>query len=347
MTNGVGIVGAGPGVAALHLPTLARLGSDFEVVHISDAGSGRAVELAARVGARSSSGIDELLADQRVSVVLLCTPPAEHAAQILASVAAGKRAILCEKPLATTVADAEEVVRACRAAGTALLVGTNHFYDPAWGRAKHHLLAGGHSVRAITVTLALPPNGRYHDVVTELASPASSPTRGAPDLSIPQVAASVVRQLLTGLAVHELPMLRDLAPMLENVVFARAVAPIGYVVGYRASGIPVRLATVMLPEGADALWRVDITTDTDLVEVSFPPAFVHAGSAAVQVTTDRGRRTTYPIDAEDGYLLEWRALVELLEGDSSVEYDELLDDARYGLALADGAAALILEGTER
>src|SRR6478736_4181940 len=127
------------------------------------AGSGRAAELAARVGARSSSGIDELLADDRVSVVLLCTPPAEHAAQILASVAAGKRAILCEKPLATTVADAEAVVRACRAAGTALLVGTNHLYDPAWGRAKHHLLAGGHQVRAISVTLALPPNGRYHD----------------------------------------------------------------------------------------------------------------------------------------------------------------------------------------
>ena len=72
-------------------------------------------------------------------------------------------------------------------------------------------------------------------------------------------------------------MLRDLAPVLEEVVFARAVAPIGYVVGYRASGIPVRLATVMLPDGADALWRLDITTDTDLVEVSFPPAFVHVG----------------------------------------------------------------------
>jgi predicted dehydrogenase len=344
MTKGVGIVGAGPGVAALHLPTLARLSDEFEVVHISDAGSGRAAALAARVGARSSSGIDELLADDRVSVVLLCTPPAEHARQILASVAAGKRAILCEKPLATTMADAEAVVRACRAAGTALLVGTNHFYDPAWGRAKHHLLAGGHAVRAIAVTLALPPNGRYHDVVTELSAPVSAPARGAPDLSIPQVAASVVRQLITGLAVHDLPMLRDLAPELERVDFARAVTPIGYVVGYRASGIPIRLATVMLPDGADAVWRVDITTDTDVVEVSFPPAFVHAGSAVVRVTSDSGRRTTYPIDAEDGYLLEWRALVDLLEGDDSVEYGELLDDARYGLALADRAAHLILEG---
>ena len=158
MPYGVGIIGAGPGVAALHLPTLARLSDVFEVVHISDAGSGRAEELAARVGARWSSGTADLLADPRVSVVVLCSPPAEHAAQILASVAAGKRAVLCEKPLATTVADAEAVVAACRAAGTTLMVGTNHLFDPAWGRAKHHLLAGGHVVRAISVTLALPPN---------------------------------------------------------------------------------------------------------------------------------------------------------------------------------------------
>ena len=261
--------------------------------------------------------------------------------QILASIAAGKRAILCEKPLATSVADAEAVIAACRASGTALLVGTNHLYDPAWGRAKHHLLAGGHQVRAISVTLALPPNGRYHDVVTELAVPAADPGRGGPDLSVPQVAACVVRQLLAGLAVHDLPMLRDLAPVIERVLFARAVAPIGYVVGYRASGIPVRLATVMLPGGAEALWDLEIVTDIDVLRVSFPPAFVHAGSAEVQVSDGAGRHTTYPIDREDGYLAEWRALADVLNGASVVEYDEMLDDARYALTLADASAALI------
>lgn len=338
---GVGIIGAGPGVAALHLPTLARLAGDFEVVHISDAGSGRAVELVDRVGARSSSGIEALMADQRVSVVVLASPPAEHATQILAAVAAGKRAILCEKPLATTVESAEAVISACRGAGTALLVGTNHLYDPAWGRAKHHLLAGGLRIRAISVTLSLPPNGRYHDVVTELAVPAATPGRGGPDLSVPQIAASVVRQLITGLAVHDLPMLRDLAPTIEGVIFARAVAPLGYVVGYRASGIPVRMAAVMLPDGADALWDLEITTDTDILRVSFPPAFVHAGSAEVHVSTATGKRTTYPLDRVDGYLAEWRALAEVLKGSSVVEYDEILDDARYALALADAASELI------
>ncbi|MGZ8805018.1 MAG: Gfo/Idh/MocA family protein [Microbacterium sp.] len=345
MPYGVGIIGAGPGAAALHLPTLARLGGVFEVVHVADAGSGRAEALAARVGARWSSGIDQLLADERVSVVVLCSPPADHAAQIIASAAAGKRAVLCEKPVATTVADAEAAVAACRAVGTILMVGTNHLFDPAWGRAKHHLLAGGHVVRAIAVTLALPPNGRYHDVVTELSVPAAAPARGGPDLTVPAIAASVVRQLITGLAVHDLPMIRDLAPVLEEVVFARAVAPLGYAVGFRASGVPVRLSTVMLPDGADAVWRLDITTDTDRVEVHFPPAFVHVGSAVVRVSSATGKVTSYATVADDGYLAEWRALADVLDGTSVVEFDELLDDARYAVTLADAASALILEAS--
>ena len=83
MPHGVGIIGAGPGVAALHLPTLAHLADDFRVTHVSDAGSGRAEGLAARVGARASVGIDELLADPEVDIVAICSPPGEHAAQII------------------------------------------------------------------------------------------------------------------------------------------------------------------------------------------------------------------------------------------------------------------------
>ncbi|MCH6230934.1 Gfo/Idh/MocA family oxidoreductase [Microbacterium sp. CFH 31415] len=339
MPHGVGIVGAGPGVSALHLPTLARMPEHFAVVHVADAGSGRAADLAARVGARSSRGTDEILADPRVEVLAICSPPAEHAAQILAAVSAGKRAIFCEKPIGTTVAAAEAAVEACRAAGVALIVGTNHYYDPAWGRARHHLQTSGGPVVSISVTLALPPNGRYHDVVTELPQPLAG--RPAPDLSRGDVAAAVVRQLLTGLAIHDLPLVRDLAPVFERVVFARPVAPLGYAVGFVASGIPVQLTTVMLPAGGDALWRLTVTTTSDRLDVTFPPAFVHVGSASVRVVSADGRDTAYAGQAEDGYLAEWRALAQVIEDGVPVEYDELLDDVRYSLRLAEDAAALV------
>jgi len=340
MTFGVGIIGAGPGVAALHLPTLARLGDAFRVVHVADGGSGRSTALAERVGARSSTGIEALMADREVEVVAICSPPDQHAAQIIAAVSAGKRAVFCEKPIGTTIAEAEEAVEACRRAGVPLVVGTNHYFDPAWGRAKHHLTASGGPVVSISVTLALAPNTRYHELVTELPDAATG-GRGVPDLARPQVAAGVVRQLLTGLAIHDLPLVRDLAPRFERVVFARALAPLGYAVGFVAGGIPVQLTTVMVAGGGDTLWRLSVATAADRLDVSFPPPFVHAGGARVRVRTADGRDTIYAHDPGDGYVAEWRALAELLDAGLPVEYDELLDDARYALRLAEAAADLM------
>lgn len=338
----VGVLGAGPGVAALHLPVLGRLGELYRVTHIADAGSGRARVLAERLGARWSEGEADLLEDAAVEVVAVCSPPAEHARQILAAVAAGKRAIFCEKPLATSREEADEVISACRDAGTMLLVGTNHLFDGAWGRAKHHLVALEGRVQAISVTLALPPNDRYHRLVAE-DGPFQAARRGRPDLGNPAVAADVLRQLLTSLAIHDLPAVRDIAPGIDEVVYARIAPPIGYLVGYRAGDVLVQLALTMLAQGPEALWRLGIATSHDRIEVNFPPAFVHAGSAATRVRTVDGLWTEYPRDPEDGYVAEWRLLASLLEGAAPVEYDETLADAHYAIDLADAAAAKILE----
>lgn len=343
MVHGVGVIGAGPGVSALHLPTLARLADRFRVVHVADAGSGRARGLADRTGARSSTGIDDLLADPLVDVVAICSPPAEHAAQILASIAAGKRAVFCEKPIAMTAEESELVIDACRAAGTMLVVGTNHLFDPAWGRAKHHLDAGGGPVLSVAVTIALPPNGRYHELVTQFAGdPAPSRLPGA--TLTPQIEASIVRQLVMGLGIHDLPALRDVVPRIDEVVFARFVPPIGYVIGARGGNTLVTLSVAMLPSGADALWRVSIVTDIDRLDVEFPPAFVHAGSARAHVWAPDGRHTEYPPDPDDGYIAEWRALADLVGRGRPMEYDNILDDALFAIDLADAAHAAVLAG---
>lgn len=337
MVHGVGIIGAGPGVRSLHLPTLARLADRFAVVHVADSGSGAAVELAAQVGARASSGIDALLADPAVDVVAVCSPPALHAEHVLAAVAAGARAVLCEKPIALTEDDAERVIAACRAAGTRLLVGTNHLFDPVWGRAKHHL-AG--PVATVSITMALPPNGRYHELVSEPV--ATQPVHRAPDWSNPQVAAAVLRQLVLGLAIHDLPGLRDLVPDVDEVLYARRLEPIGYEIGMLGGDTLVQLTAVMLPEGADALWRMSIATSLDRLDVEFPPAFVHAGSARARVRATDGRVTDYRQDPDDGYVAEWRALAALLEGGVAVEYDHLLDDALYAIGLADAVHEAVI-----
>ncbi|MGO2189075.1 MAG: Gfo/Idh/MocA family protein [Microbacterium gubbeenense] len=335
---GVGIIGAGPGVAALHLPTLARRAEAFRVVRIADGGSGRAARLAERIGADSSHDWRDVVADPSVDVVAICSPPDAHEEQVVTAAEAGARAIFCEKPLAASREGIERAIDACRRRGTALVIGTNHLHDPAWGRAMHHHLEREAPVRGITVTLALPPNSRYHRAVTD--DPPTSPSAGrpAPDWTNREAAAAIVRQLVLGLAVHDLPLVRDLAPGFERVVFAREVPPIGCSVGFIASGIPVSLAAVMLPGGADALWRVRIATATDEVDVDFPPSFVHRGSAVVTVRDAAGRVVTHPADDDDGYIAEWRALETLVAGWADTEYDEIAADARYALDIADAAA---------
>ena len=64
-----------------------------------------------------------LLADPAVDAVYISTTNELHKAQTLAAAAAGKH-VLCEKPLALTLADAREMVTACKQAG--VVMGTNH-----------------------------------------------------------------------------------------------------------------------------------------------------------------------------------------------------------------------------
>ncbi|MFF1877198.1 Gfo/Idh/MocA family protein [Leifsonia sp. NPDC058230] len=60
---------------------------------------------------RSYGSLDELLADDTIDVVHICTPNTLHAEQAAAVLAAGKN-VVCEKPLTTTVSDAEALVAA-------------------------------------------------------------------------------------------------------------------------------------------------------------------------------------------------------------------------------------------
>jgi predicted dehydrogenase len=64
---------------------------------------------------------EQMLADPAVHIVAVNTPPESHAALSIAAMRAGKH-VFCEKPLATTLTDAEAVLLAARDAGVAFSV---------------------------------------------------------------------------------------------------------------------------------------------------------------------------------------------------------------------------------
>ncbi len=80
-------------------------------------------------GARLAADLDELLGDDELDAVVLATPVPTHAPLALRVLAAGKHCFV-EKPLATSVTDAEAVAEAAERAGRTLMVGHLLEYHP-------------------------------------------------------------------------------------------------------------------------------------------------------------------------------------------------------------------------
>src|SRR2546425_7482757 len=93
--------------------------TEAEIAAFVGKAAGDGAALAARFGARFVTDLDAVLPD--VDLVDICTPTHLHPVFALRAAGAGKH-VICEKPLALTVADGEAMILACRAAGVRLLV---------------------------------------------------------------------------------------------------------------------------------------------------------------------------------------------------------------------------------
>ena len=83
----------------------------------------------------------ELIADPQVDAVYIATPVRLHAAQAIAAADAGKH-VLCEKPMAISVAECDAMIAACRSNGVALGVAYYRHFYPAVARIRNILASG-------------------------------------------------------------------------------------------------------------------------------------------------------------------------------------------------------------
>jgi predicted dehydrogenase len=88
-----------------------------------------------------SARYEDALEDAGVDALILATPHSLHKAQALAAARAGKH-VFVEKPLALTLSDALEIVRACAQAGVALAVGHERRFEPPIGELRRLARAG-------------------------------------------------------------------------------------------------------------------------------------------------------------------------------------------------------------
>lgn len=138
----IGIIGTG-GMGGRHARNLAHAVTGAQVVAVMDIDQKRAQQVAAACDATHIfSDANALIAHPAVEAVVIALPDRFHAALTLACLAAGKP-VLCEKPLATSVADAKQVIDAESAGGRRLVqVGFMREYDPAHQQVKAVLERG-------------------------------------------------------------------------------------------------------------------------------------------------------------------------------------------------------------
>jgi predicted dehydrogenase len=338
---GVGVIGAGPVTQAIHLPTLATLTEEFRVAHVMDVDLGVAREVAERVGARAGTDLDTLLADDAVDVVVICSPHQFHADQVAAAAAAGKRGVLCEKPLATTVAEAQRIADVSASSGIPVVVGAMHVYDPAVMAARQALAELATSTRLVRVRTYLPSNDDLVNLSTDLVSAPPRPTTGPEPDELDRQAA-VIRGGVLGLATHDLPLVRAMLPRVEEVTGARALAPWGYELSFRCGHAIAQLQALM-PGAWEPDWTLQAWGPDHEFGIAFPPSYVLAGSSTAGLATAAGRTSwQYPVN---GYQAEWLHLADIVNGraEPAVPVQDAVEDLLYALQIADGAEKLIRE----
>ncbi|HXX40304.1 MAG TPA: Gfo/Idh/MocA family oxidoreductase [bacterium] len=118
----IGIIGCGGIARSAHLPAMSRLRDQVTLVAAADPNEQAASAAAAPWGADAYTDGHKLLERRDIDMVLIAAPDAWHREWTEAAAAAGRH-VLCEKPMATTVDDADAMIAACRRAGVHLMIG--------------------------------------------------------------------------------------------------------------------------------------------------------------------------------------------------------------------------------
>src|SRR5215472_10646863 len=124
--RGFGIVGAGV-ISSTHADAIASL-PDARLIAITDVEPERTKSLAARHDCAAEPDLEALLARDDVDVVSVCVPSGLHAEVGIRAAAAGKHLVV-EKPLDVSLAAADRLISAARAAGVVMTVMSQHRFD--------------------------------------------------------------------------------------------------------------------------------------------------------------------------------------------------------------------------
>ncbi|MEA3407502.1 MAG: Gfo/Idh/MocA family oxidoreductase [Chloroflexota bacterium] len=137
----VGIIGAGGIARHAHVPGY-QAQQDVELAAICDVVPGKAASLATEHDIpHAYDGCEEMLEEEELDAVSVCTPNFAHKEATLMALEAGLH-VLCEKPIAMNVQEGREMVEAARKRDLVLQIGLHRRFEPASRTLKRFVEAG-------------------------------------------------------------------------------------------------------------------------------------------------------------------------------------------------------------
>jgi scyllo-inositol 2-dehydrogenase (NADP+) len=136
-----GIAGLGRSGWAIHANLLTPMGDLFRIAAVADDDPARRSEAMSKFGCRAYATYPEMLADPDIELIVVSLPSHLHTSASLAALAAGKH-VVCEKPMAISLPDADRMVEATAAGGRILTVFQQRRYNPDFVKVREIVESG-------------------------------------------------------------------------------------------------------------------------------------------------------------------------------------------------------------
>jgi UDP-N-acetylglucosamine 3-dehydrogenase len=136
----IGVIGCGSIAQHRHLPEYAN-NEYVEIAAVCDIVEDRVKKVAEQYGAQAYKQYQDLIANTDVDAVSICTPNYLHAPITVAALKAGKH-VLCEKPMATSSEEAQEMIQAAEGSGKKLMIAHNQRFVPSHEKARKLIESG-------------------------------------------------------------------------------------------------------------------------------------------------------------------------------------------------------------
>jgi myo-inositol 2-dehydrogenase / D-chiro-inositol 1-dehydrogenase len=347
----VGVLGLGAVAQAVHLPLLAKHPELFRISAVCDLSRAACGSIGERFGieeARRFGSADELLGAGDLDAVAILTPGSHG--ELAATAARAGLAIFCEKPLAYTLEEADELAEL----EPKLMLGYMKLYDPAVERARR-LLADRPGPRSIEVTVLHPPDAPQLAHAGLLPPPVDVDEAVLADLAVadgdllgralgdvPAELGRLYGNVILGSIVHDLAVIRYLAGGPLEIEYADAWETSVALAGTLAGGTRVSIRWHYLERYPAYREEVRVHDEQGSVSVTFPAPYLLHAPTVLRVVEDGGNGAEQVSETRstiEAFERQWLAFAAFVREDAIPRAG--IAEGRQDIVACQRAAALL------